>query len=193
MLASIAAAAGTTTHRCTTSRPHSTRIVVLAMDKGLVPGGRFPDGIRTNENLGRNAQSVVQLSNHVNGQGSTPIQHLGRASAAPEIAFQVSPRQTATLHVVKQRFDRIGWIDRFVLGLVVFNQRREDLQSVAVGCPRLRVEEPLDFLKRLAMVSASFDWANAHESGAQWLLGVGVAFPELAERAPSDNPHPRSV
>jgi len=31
------------------------------------------------------------------------------------------------------------------------------------------------------------------EPGAQWLLGVGVAFPELAERAPSDNPHPRSV
>jgi hypothetical protein len=31
------------------------------------------------------------------------------------------------------------------------------------------------------------------EPGAQWLLGVGVTFPELAERSPSDNPHPRSV
>ncbi len=93
MLASIAA--GTTTHRCTTSRPHATRIVVLAMDKGLVLGGRFPDGIRTNENLGRKAQPVVQLSNHLNGQGSTPIQHLGHAREAPEIASKsrlVRPR-----------------------------------------------------------------------------------------------------
>ena len=70
-------------------------IVVLAMDNGLVLGGRFLDGIRTNENLGRNAQSVVQLSNHLDGQGSTPIQHLGHTSAAPEIALQsrlVGPR-----------------------------------------------------------------------------------------------------
>jgi hypothetical protein len=170
--------------------------------------------------------------------------------------------------VVEQRFDRIRWIDRFVLGLVVFNQRREHLQSVAIGCLRLRIEEPQDFLKRLAMVSASLDWANVHESphshachvnafvrcvasdepdvadlvrvvngddqsvsvaldieddavfadnaricvhpfdvcwrsparaadvvepGAQWLLGLGVAFQERAERAPSDNPHQTSV
>src|SRR5439155_11653628 len=72
--------------------------------------------------------------------------------------FQVLSRKTLLLHAELDRLDRIGRIHRVVLRLVGVNQRRQHVESVALGRSAFRAPQTLDIGKSPLVVRLGSNW-----------------------------------
>ena len=114
---------------------------------GLVMGAlAVVPAVGANENLRRNAEPLVQFSNHVDGQGSTAVEDFGDARTATDERFEIPSSEATALHVVEQCIDRIRRIDRFMPRFEALDQRCQDIKPVSRGRPWLGLHEALDFL-----------------------------------------------
>src|SRR4029453_377701 len=82
-----------------------------AVGRPLNPASsRFLAAGRAYQNLGRNAERIVQTANHFNRQVALSIQDLRDAGARPDQRFEVLAAQALLLHAKLDGLDRVRWV-----------------------------------------------------------------------------------
>ena len=94
---------------------------------------RWPSSRLPNQALCRYAQSGVQFPDHRHGEFSLAIEHLINPVAPPDHGLQVFRFEPLLIHAELDGLYRIGQINRMVLDLVGFNERKQNFKAVAVG------------------------------------------------------------
>src|SRR5579863_2421555 len=85
------------------------------------------------EHVRRDAQPLVQTADHRQRQTSLPVQHFGDPRPAADERFQIVSRHAALLHRKPYRLHLVRGLNRVMLLLPGFGQRRQHVQPITVG------------------------------------------------------------
>ena len=105
----------------TTRRPVSRKRTRQSPLKPLTDSGR---ALPPDQRVRGDPHLVANPRDHCDGQVAAPIEHLGHPGAAPDDRHQIGAGQAHLLHTEENRVDRIGRVDRLMLGLVRIDQGR---------------------------------------------------------------------
>ena len=102
---------------------------------------RSANTVLPDQYVGGDAESVVELPDHLDRERATAIEHFGDTSTTAEERFEIPASQPSAVHVVEQRIDWVRRLNRLVSRLVVVHESSEDFESVAGGRSCLRLDQ----------------------------------------------------
>jgi len=100
---------------------------------------RSPCNRLRNQNLGRNAEALVESADHGQRQRAFAVEHFVDAIALANDWLKILDGHPALLHPEFDRFHRVWRSDGHVLGLVGLHQRREDVQTITLWVPSTKL------------------------------------------------------
>src|SRR5450830_769423 len=118
--------------------------------------------ISTNQNISRQIQPRCEPAYHLQRKRAYAVQHRRDPGARADVRFQVFSRHPARFHDMLQEVDRIGRLDRVVLALVRFHQKREHFKPICRGRAAGRLPEHFDFPERGLMPALGSDRTQCH-------------------------------
>src|ERR1019366_3781399 len=113
---------------------------------------------RLDQDLGRNAQNLMQSTNHRDGQTALAGQNLRDPSAGSNYFLQVLSCQPLLFHPEPDGFDWVWRVHRKIPFLVCRDQGREHVKPVALRRARTRAPKLLNLGQGRLMVRFSADW-----------------------------------
>ena len=109
----------------------------------------------------------MQSSDHLERKWPSAIEHFMHAVSAADEGNEITRLKTVLLHVILDRFHRVGEIERIMLSLPGFHQRDEHIKPVALGSIAFRRHKALDFFEDSAVIMLGLDRCDVHGSTLQ--------------------------
>ena len=104
----------------------------------------------------------MQSPDHLERKWPSAIEHFVHAISAADEGNEITRLKTVLLHVILDRFHRVGEIERIMLSLPGFHQRDEHIKPVAFGSIAFRRHQALDFLEDSAVITLGLDRYDVH-------------------------------
>ena len=104
----------------------------------------------------------MQPPDHLERKWPSAIEHFVHAISAADEGNKITWLKPILVHVILDRFNRVGEIKRIMLPLPVLRQGDEHIKPIAPGSVALRRHQDLDFLEDSAVITMGLDRCDVH-------------------------------
>jgi hypothetical protein len=118
----------------------------------------------------------MQSPDHLERKRPSAIEHFVHAVSAADEGNEITRPKPVLVHVIFDRFHRVGEIEWIMLPLPGFHQRDEYIKPVAPGTVAFRRHQALDFQKDSAVITLGLDWCDVHGFNLQTVCAFIASY-----------------